>query len=87
MTIATRAMAEGKTFGQRPYRVAIRRQSLGLQNMTSICHLAASARRRVYEVCPVSANPFDRTEKSVPARAVSLVRNGDMAEAVSATHE
>uniref|UniRef100_UPI0040470924 hypothetical protein n=1 Tax=Yoonia sp. TaxID=2212373 RepID=UPI0040470924 len=35
------------------------------------------ARRRVYEVRSVHANPFDNTEKSVPVRAVSLVRNGD----------
>ncbi len=31
----------------------------------------------VYEVRSVHANPFDNTEKSVPVRAVSLVRNGD----------
>ena len=37
----------------------------------------ASARQRVYEVRSVPANPFDNTEKSVPVRAVSLVRNGD----------
>ena len=30
----------------------------------------------VYEVRSVHANPFDNTEKSVPVRAVSLVRNG-----------
>jgi hypothetical protein len=36
-----------------------------------------SARQRVYEVRSVRANPFDNTEKSVPVRAVSLVRNGD----------
>ena len=36
-----------------------------------------SARRRVYEVRSAPANPFDNTEKSVPVRAVSLVRNGD----------
>jgi hypothetical protein len=35
------------------------------------------ARRRVYEVRSVPANPFDNTEKSVPIRAVSLVFNGD----------
>jgi len=37
----------------------------------------ALARRRVYEVRSAPANPFDNTEKSVPVRAVSLVRNGD----------
>jgi hypothetical protein len=36
-----------------------------------------SAWCRVYEVRSVTANPFDNTEKSVPVRAVSLVRNGD----------
>ena len=37
----------------------------------------ASARRRVYEVRLVPANPFDNTENSVPIGAVSPVRNGD----------
>lgn len=37
----------------------------------------ALARRRVYEVRSAPANPFDNTEKSVPVRAVSLVRNVD----------
>ena len=37
----------------------------------------SSAWCRVYEVRSVPANPFDNTEKSVPVRAVSLVRNGD----------
>ncbi|SEO90650.1 hypothetical protein SAMN04490248_115118 [Salinihabitans flavidus] len=37
----------------------------------------ASAWRRAYEVRSVPANPFENTEKSVPVRAVSLVRNGD----------
>ena len=36
-----------------------------------------SARRRVYKVRSVHTNPFESTEKSVPFRAVSLVRNGD----------
>ncbi len=31
----------------------------------------------VYEVRSAHANPFDNTKKSVPIRAVSLVRNGD----------
>lgn len=37
----------------------------------------ALAGRRVFEVRSAPANPFDNTEKSVPVRAVSLVRNGD----------
>ena len=33
--------------------------------------------RRVYEVRSVPANPFEKTEKSVPVGATSMVRNGD----------
>ena len=40
----------------------------------------ALARRRVYEVRSAPANPFDNTEKSVPVRAVSLVRDVQVAE-------
>lgn len=36
-----------------------------------------TAWQRIYEVRSVPANPFDNTEKSVPVRAVSLVRNVD----------
>jgi hypothetical protein len=36
MTSAARAMADRKTFGQRSYRVATRRQSFSLPNMISI---------------------------------------------------
>ena len=36
MTVAARAMADRKTFGQRSYRVATRRQSLSLPNMISM---------------------------------------------------
>ncbi len=35
----------------------------------------ASTWRRAYEVRSVPTNPFDNTEKSVPVRAASLVRN------------